>query len=288
MKHLEKLFIVFLLTSCSSTKMLDLGGKASVKGTEVSQKAIDIYGLLSQQADIDKSQQDKIKVLTNKKPSEMVLPDSKVADFSEQLKPRIDAYEKLLNTYKAFTLLTDSSYGDMTQEATSALQDSYNSIQTFSDIPESVSSKLPEIAKMISQEIQVKKIKEHNKILYSLTTVYTMLWDKDQKTWNDYIDLIYNNYAQGLNTVDSKKYDAKMISETMKEPYSDEATVILMYRLEKRDEIIKKRNDLKKQLNDFGKALKELNKAHLEISKSKTDPSDVTKMMNTIENLLKQ
>lgn len=288
MRHLSKLLIIFLLSSCASTKIIELGGKASTKGTEVSQKALDIFTLLSQQADIDKSQQDKIKVLTHPSPATMALPDTKIQDFSNQLSVRVKAYQSLLNTYKVFTLLTDSKYSDKTQEAVSALQESYNSIEKLPDLPTTVSEKLPEVSKMITQAIQAKKIKTHNQILFSLTELYIKLWDEDQKVWNDYLDRVYDDYSTGLNTVDSKKYDSKKISELSKLPFGDEATLILMYRLEKRDEIIKQKNEIKKQLSDFGKAMKELNKIHAEISKSKTDISDVTKMINSIENLLKE
>ncbi|MDR0801391.1 hypothetical protein [Fluviicola sp.] len=285
-KHLSKLLIVLLLSSCASTKIIELGGKAATTGAEVSQKALDIFTILSQQADIDKSQQDKIKILTHPSPATMTLPDTKTQDFSNQLSARVKAYQNLLNTYKVFTLLTDNKYSDKTQEAVSALQESYNSIEKLPNLPTTVSEKLPEVSKLITQAIQAKKIKAHNQILFSLTQLYIKLWDEDQKIWNDYLDRIYDDYSTGLNTVDSKRYDSKKISELSKEPYSDEATIILMYRLEKRDEITRQKNAIKKQLNDFGKSLKELNKVHAEISKSKTDISDVTKMINSIENLL--
>jgi len=288
MKHLSKFLVIVLLSSCASTKIIELGSKATIKGTEVSEKALDIFTLLSQQANIDKSQQDKIKVLTNPDPATMRLPDTKVQDFSKEIAPRVKAYQSLLSTYKAFTLLTDSKYGDKIQESVSALQESYNLIKNLPNLPTTVSTKLPGVSKIITQAIQAKKIKVHNQILFSLTQLYITLWDEDQKIWNDYIDRIYNDYAQSLNSVSSKRYNAKKISENSNEPYSDESTVILIYRLDKRDKIIKQKNEIKNQFNDFGKALKELNQVHGEISKSKTNVTDVINMLSSIENLLKQ
>jgi hypothetical protein len=288
MKHLTKLIIILLLSSCASTQLIELGAKASTKGTEVSQKALDIYSLLSQQSAIDKSQQDKIKVLTHPSPATMPLPDTKAQDFSKQIAARVKAYQSLLNTYRAFSLLTDSKYGDKTQEAVSALQESYNSIEKLPDLPAAVSSKLPAVSKMITQSIQAKKIKVHNQVLYSLSQLYLTLWQEDQPVWNEYIDRIYDDYASGLNTIDSKKYDTKKIAEISKEPYSDVSILILMYRLDERDKIVEQKNEIKKQLDDFGKALSELNQVHAEISKSATDVSEATKMLTSIENLLKQ
>ncbi len=49
MKNIFKLFVILLLTSCASIKSIELGEKAAKAGAEVSQKALDIYSLLSQQ-----------------------------------------------------------------------------------------------------------------------------------------------------------------------------------------------------------------------------------------------
>ena len=279
--------LLLILTSCGSSKIIELGGQAATKGIEVSQKALDIYTTLGEQKDIDKSQQDQLKILVNPDPSTMNLPDTKVTDFSAQLKPRIGAYKKLLAVYQAFALLTDSKYSDKTKEAISALQDSYDSLNKLPDLPESVSSKLPELGQYLTEAIQAKKIKKHNEILYCLSKIYLELWNKDKDTWDQYIDMVYNSYAEGLNTVESKRYDAGKISDNNNDPYSGDATVILMYRLNVRDGIIKNRNDLKKQLDDFGKALEELVKAHSEIAKEKTDITSVISSINKIEELLK-
>ncbi|PZU88631.1 MAG: hypothetical protein DI529_05385 [Chryseobacterium sp.] len=288
MKNKIFLILILILTSCASSKIIELGGKASTEGVDVSQKAIDVYSTLSNQRDIDKSQQDKVKVLTNPKPETMNLPNTDSRDFSIQLEPRINAYKSLLKVYKAFALLTDNKYSDKTQEAVNALQDSYNSIDKLPDLSSTVSEKLPSVAKLITEAIQAKQIKKHNEILYGLSQAYLALWNADKPTWNEYIDRIYNDYSEELNTVVSKRYDAKKISQDNKEPYSDEAIIILMYRLRNRDEIAKQRDDIKKQLNDFGKALEELSRVHSEIAKQKTDVSIVISSINKIEELLKE
>jgi len=108
---------LLVLTSCASSKIVELGGKAATKGAEVSQKGVDIYTTLANQTGIDKSQQDKVKVLTNPNPGEMTLPDTKAQDFSKQIEPRMKAYKSLTNVYKKFALLTDSKFSDKTQEA---------------------------------------------------------------------------------------------------------------------------------------------------------------------------
>ncbi|MEO8532376.1 MAG: hypothetical protein ABI441_01430 [Flavobacterium sp.] len=287
MKQSLIVLLLLFLTSCSSSKIIELGGETAVKGMDVSQKAQGIYTSLSDQAGIDKSQQDKVKVLTHPSPSTMALPDTKAPDFSKQLAPRIQAYQNLFEVYKAFALLSDSKYSDKTRDAMTALQDSYNAIEKMPDLPDNIKTKLPNVSKLISEAIQAKEVKKNNEILYTLSAVYLELWNADKQTWNDYIDLIYNSYSEGLNTVDSKRYDVNKISQSSSEPYSDSATIILMYRLRDRDEIMKQKNDLKKELAAFGQALEELNKAHAEIAKQATNISDVTSSLHKIEELLK-
>lgn len=288
MKTTPFFLLIILLASCGSAKMLELSGRASLKGTEVSQQALEVFDLLSQQADIDKLQQDRVKILINPNPATMGLPDTKAQDFSSQIATRVKAYQSLMETYKSFGLLTDSRFGEKTKEAFDALKGSYQAIEQLPDLPPAVANKLPEVAKMISQSIQAKKIKKHNLILYNLSQLYLTLWNEDQKIWNDYIDLIYNTYASGLNTIDSKRFDTEKIKAESKEPFSDAAIVILLFRLDYRNEILKQRNEVKKHLSDFGKALSELNQVHSEIAKTKTDISDVASLLNSIENILKQ
>ncbi|MRX39583.1 hypothetical protein GJU43_09870 [Flavobacterium sp. LC2016-23] len=287
MKQSLIVLLVLFLTSCSSSKIIELGSATATKGMDVSQKAQGIYTTLSEQSAIDKSQQDKVKVLTHPSPSTMALPDTKAPDFSKQLQPRIQAYQNLFEVYKAFSLLADPKYSDKTKEAMAALQDSYDAIEKMPDLPADVKTKLPNVLKMVGEAVQAKEVKKNNEILYVLSEVYLELWNADKQTWNEYIDLIYNSYAEGLNTVDSKRYDVNKISQSNSEPYSDTATIILMYRLRNRDDIMKQKNDLKKQLVTFGQALEELTKAHAEIAKQSTDISTVISSLNKIEELLK-
>lgn len=287
MKQSLIILLVLFLTSCSSSKIIELGNATAAKGMDVSQKAQGIYATLSEQSAIDKSHQDEVKVLTHPSPSTMALPNTKAPDFSRQLQPRIKAYQNLFEVYKAFSLLTDPKYADKTKDAMTALQDSYDAIEKMPDLPAEVKTKLPNVLKMAGEAVQAKEVKKNNEILYLLSEVYLELWNADKQTWNEYIDLIYNSYAEGLNTVDSKRYDVNKISQSNSGPYSDTATIILMYRLRNRDDIMKQKNDVKKQLDAFGQALQELTKAHAEIAKQSTDISAVISSLNKIEELLK-
>lgn len=286
MKYLVKFLIAVLLSSCASTNLIKLGNETAVKGTEISQKALNIFDLLSQQTDIDKSQQDRINILTNPDPKTMTLPDTKTERFSTQIETRVKAYQSLLNTYRAFALLTGNQYGVKTQETSSILLKSYNSIEKLPDLPAQIVSKLPALQEKITQAIQAKKIRKHSEILFNLTQFYVLLWNEDQKIWNQYIDVIYDNHVSALNTVAMEKYDSKKIFENSKEPY-DEYTAVLFYRLQQREEIVKRKNEIKTQICRFEKALAELHAIHAELSKSKPNTAEVIIKLDAIEKLLK-
>jgi len=288
MKNAIILFFVLLISSCTSSKIIELGGKAADKGTEVSQKGIDIYTTLSQQSDVDRYQQDKVKVLTHPNPIGMPLPATSPKGFPKQLSLRIKAFQSLLNVYKVFGLLTDKEYSNKTSDAVSALRDAYASISTLPDLPADVSALLPGVAGAIANNIQARKIKQHNLILFELTKAYLTLWNKEQPLWEDYIEQVYiRTYADALKGDLSNRYDPARVAEISKEPYNNNV-IVLMYRLKERDDIINSSVLLKKQLNDFGKALSGLNKAHSEISKQRPDIQIAISTINSIENLLNQ
>jgi hypothetical protein len=55
MKSVVKIFLLLLLTSCGSAKLLQMGCDASKEGLAVAQKGIDTYTLLGEQKDVDDS-----------------------------------------------------------------------------------------------------------------------------------------------------------------------------------------------------------------------------------------
>lgn len=287
MKNLLWLGIIFLICSCSSTRFIDLGNKVAADGITVSQKAVEIYSTLSQQAGIEKLQEDKLYILTDPYPESLSLPDSKLQDFSKQIEPRIKAYQSLLNIYKSFSLLADTHWGDKTQETISGLTDSYNTLSSLPDLPASVSSYLPELSKQLSEAVQAKKIKNYQLILSNLTGLYLNYWKNDEPVWNVMIDTLYDKYAQGMNSVSPRKYDVKKISQSLKEPYKDDETLILLYKLNQRNEIYSQRDAVKKQLCNFENILTALNLAHSELAKKKPNFAFALLEINSLETLLK-
>jgi len=287
MRSFVKLFLLLILTSCGSSKLVQVGTTVSKEGLEVSQNGIDTYTLLAEQRDIDASQRDIIKILTNPEPDKMALPQTIPEDFSGRINSRIKAYKSLLSVYQAFSLLTDSKYSADTQTATSAVLASYNSIKQLPQLSSGVSSIISGATGLITQSIQAKQIKKHNEILYNLTKVYLDLWNDEVHIWNDYVDRVYNEYVDGLKTVPTKYYDLNKVKDGNTEPYSDENILLLLYKIKQRNAIIKQKNDLKEQIANFGKALTQLNQAHAELSKDQSNITDVSTSLTNIEILIK-
>lgn len=287
MKYVIKITVFLFMVSCGSAKVAELGSETAKKGEEVSQRAIDLYRSLSKQSEIEKAQRDRVKILTNPNPASMTIPDTKPQDFSEQIEKRIIAYRQLLEAYEYFEQLTDKKYSEKTEELGGALQESYNALEQLPDLPDEAASKLGSLLKKITEASQAKKIKEHSLVFHHLTEVYHILWEKEKAIWNAYLDRVYDDYIAELNTVKSQRYDAKKILELYDFPYSDEAVIILFYRLEQREKIVAQKKELVEQLNDVGEMLQELSTAHEKLAEKKITVSDILQALKEIENLLK-
>lgn len=280
------LIIPVLLLSCTSGRMIQLGNEASRAGMEVCADALEVYSTLAGEAETEKLFQDRVKVLINPDPASMTLPDSETTDFSDQLGLRVQAYKSLLTTYKTFNLLTDKAYSKKNEEAVVALQNSYNAIEGLPDLPGEVSSKLPGVAKYLSEAFQAKKIKKHNEALFALSEAYLALWQSDSRLWIEYIDRIYDDYTNGLNQVSSDRYDPEAISRELHLPYKDKDVLLVLYRIEIRNEIRAEKQSIIESINDVEKALVELTYLHSEISKDKPSIPDIISTLDTIESLL--
>lgn len=282
------LLIPLFLLSCASGRMIELGSQASRAGMEVCNDALDVYSTLSEQREKDKFYQDRVEILLNRDPANMTLPDTEAVDYSEQILLRKKAYKSLLNTYRVFNLLTDKEYGNKNEEALAALQNSYNSIAGLPELPGEVSTRLPEVAGYLSETFQAKKIKKHNKALYALSEAYLELWKKDSEIWIDYLDQVYDGYARRLNQVSSDKYNPEAIARNLDLPYSDDAVLLMMYRLELRKDIRDEKNEIIKEIEDVEKALTELTIVHSEISKDKPGITDIISTLDKIEAIVEK
>ncbi len=288
MRLLSLLSLLLLLNACHSSKLLELGSATAHKGIEVSQQALHLYDMLDQQAEIDKQQQDEIKILTNPDPAKMKLPDTKREDFSAQLAPRIKAYSNMLKAYKAFALLSDKTHQQQSENAMTALRNAYSDLDKLPNLPQPISQKLPNLTGLLQQSIHAGKVKKHHQILHSLTDLLVELWESDLSTWEEYLDRIYNDYADAISAIGADKYAVKKISDAAASPYAEDAVLIQLYRLKLRKSITAQKNNLKNQLKQFGKTLLELNLAHAELSKLKTNITLIEQSLYTLEQLLKQ
>src|ERR1700748_3381697 len=138
MKNYIKLLALLLLVACSTTKLLQTGSQVSKDGILVAQKGVDTYTLLSQQRDIERTQQDFIRILTMPNPSAKFF-DTTTDVIGKQIAPRINAYKKLITVYQAFGRLTGNDNSADTKTAADALTASYNSIKQLPDVSSGVS-----------------------------------------------------------------------------------------------------------------------------------------------------
>lgn len=281
------IIILFALASCQAPKTVQLGAQVSQTGVEMGEKGIQMYQLLLSQAGIDKRHQERIKILTNPSPATMLFPNDTPRSFGAQIAPRIDAYYSLIEVYRVFSLLSDAKYANRSKEAINALQSSYSKLEKLPDLPDKVKTKLPQVMSALATSIQAKKIKEHNAVLYQLADTYYQLWMADLKSWEEYVDRVYNDYMEPIRGLEMKRYDIKKIAKDLDEPYGDDAVLVMLFKLQQCDEIMAKRDKIKQQLYAFGSGLRMLADMHAEISKQQTDIELVMSSLNKIVSFLK-
>lgn len=291
MKEIKQIIILALLvtfSSCASTQKIELGANVSQKGIEVSQKALNVLNTLEEQSYIGKKLEDISRILVSPNLSDLKLPDTEQIEILKQLQPRIDAYKSLLSIYQTFNKLADSNHGERTFNATSALQSSYNTVQSLPGLPDSIRNNNSEFTRLVTQSMQAKKIMEYNQEMYILTKIYVDIWERDHKTWSNVIDGFYDSYINRLNSLPISKFDLTKIAKDENFPFKDDEVAISIYRLKEREKFESQKNAVKQELTNLTKALNELNKLHAELMKPETDLSSIIYLINSIDNLLKK
>ncbi len=157
--------------------------------------------------------------MTSPNPSTVVLSTTN-ADMSVQLAPRVAAYKSLLRTYSTYQDLTDKNFGAQAETATAALLTSYNALKAIPDAPAAVAAAAPALAAAITEAEQSRQIRKHNRALSELTKKYQTLWQSDLPIWKQYLDGIYNQYADGLSGLGSDRFDPSRLNALTKQPYS--------------------------------------------------------------------
>lgn len=277
---------LFFSSGCLAPKNVrSLGSAIALQGKNVSTSALTVYDDLGKQQDVDKSQQDFIKVVTSPNPASPNLPDSKSRPFTKQLQPRVEAYQALLKTYSTFQILTDKSFGDQAKTAADSLFTSYNSIKAVPDLPGIVTSALPSVLGLITEAKQARDIRKHNRALTELCKLYRELWEQDLPIWRDYLNRVYGDFSNGLSSLDASRFDEQRLAEVVNEPFSKEINVGL-YKIHQRNAAFEKRDTILAKLQLVNQALGQLESAHIELVKAKPSLPDALAALDTIQSLL--
>lgn len=256
-----------------------------MKGKDVSSNALNAYDDLSKQADIDKTQQDFVKVVTSPNPGGSRLPDTPARPFSKQLKPRIAAYRALLDAYSKYQSLTDKDFGKQTSDAAGALVTSVKSLQGVPDLPSAVQTLLPAVVGLITSAQQSRDIRKYNHALTELSRTYESLWDEELPLWKEYLNRIYEDYADGFRSLDADRFDPKQLSEVVKEPFTEKFKIGL-YKIQMRNEAFSRRDALIAKLDAVSQSFRQLNSAQTELVKAKPNVADALAELGQINSTI--
>lgn len=278
--------MLLLIHGCFTPKNVrTLGSAVAIKGKDVSSTALSAYSELAKQPDIDKAQQDFVKVVTSPNPTSANLPNTESKPFTKQLQPRIAAYKALLNTYSTFQILTDKDYGAQATTASSSLLSSFNALKSVPDLPDSVTTALPSLTGIITEAQRAKDIRKHNRALTQLSKAYGLLWQDDLPVWQDYLNRIYQDYAQGLSTLDAQRFNETSLAAFLKEPFSKDINVGL-YKIQRRNAAYAERDAILDKLRRVNQAFTQLESAHAELAKAQPNLIDALAALDSIDGIL--
>jgi hypothetical protein len=280
-------FLVILICGCASPSSLrNYGAAVALQGQALTDAVLSCYDDLAKQKSIDKNQQDFIKIVTSPNPA-YTLPDTQPKDFSRQLAPRVQAYQALRKAYELFHQISDPSFGNQTKIATESLLSSINTLKNIPDLPNSVKTLLSSLSDLLVEQIQANYIKQHNAILLKFCEAYRELWEQDMPYWKQYLERVYKDYVDGLNSLDPARFDEKQLNEIIKEPFTKDIKIGL-YKLQKRNISEAERQKLEAKLDSVNRAFGFLCAAHAELAKDKPSLYDVIYTLDLIQSILKE
>jgi hypothetical protein len=274
-----------LLTGCLRTAAVrTLGSAVAMKGKDVSSSALSVYDELAKQADIDRAQQDYIKVVTSPDPERGRLPDTQSRPFARQLEPRIAAYRALLDAYSKYQTLSGKDFGKQTETAAGSLLTGMKSLSGVPDLPSAVTTLLPKVAGMIMEAQRAKDIRKYNRALVELSTAYQSLWDRDLPIWKQYLERIYGDYADGFKSVDVTRFDRAALAGAVKDPFTVEIKMGL-YKLQMRNDAFRQRDALIGRLDQVSESFRQLESGQAELMKAKPNVADALAELDQINSI---
>ena len=278
-----------VIGGCKEKEAQQAGAKLATTGQTLAEAALKTYDDLDHQTQVQSELENYLHIIVQPPTSVATapLPKIQLSDFQKQIRVRQAAYKSFKNMYSAFFKLSDTAFGDQSEEAAKALKSSYESLKGMPELPSTVNDQLPGIASLLTQRIQAKDIKKHNLALYRICQAYETLWNADKAVWSASLDEEYNSFANSLTSIPADHFDTNKLNETVKEPLTLPYQASL-YKREVLKEYRGQQLKVKSEMDLVSRAFGLLKTVHEQLAAQKTRPSfsDLSALLDHIEPIL--
>ena len=268
----------FFLSSCSGNNAKDDKTFLSENGIALSAKAINTYKDLNNALRNQQYNNEMIRILNDPAPSSylMNLNESK----SEIIKDNINkqaAFGLLRKSFSAYNLFLDRNFDYKSSDLKNRLASSCSILDSFE-----VSDFFSERVQYLNQVIAGGRFKE-DVVIMELAKLYTDLWNQDSQKWFMLLEDEMKNYREGVNKISNNSFDASKVKKLVTQPYSNEAVLINLYKLQLIKEKEQKANNLMDEIQIVTEGFEILTELNAELAKRKADKQRISELNNKLE-----
>lgn len=272
-------FILMLFAACTPKMETDMVKVSSENGILLTDLVIENYNEIDSLTFVDKYYKDLIEVLSSPVPGDIALPDNEKRDFSDEIHKKISAFRALRELYENLNLITN-------RERPLAKPNVRALIRNYKRIAYHKVFEKPEDTLLFNDRLRklerANRIYEHYEMISELSDKYLKLWTDDMPKWQRFIEQMSLEYIKHLEEAPIGIYDAEKIKEKLKEPYSDDAALIQVYRLKLRQDMIMWKKNMLQRLQFMTQSLQLLRDINAELAKKEPNKTEVERMVEEL------
>ncbi len=267
---LAYLALLLCWTACAARSEVNrLGTSLAIQGQQVCDAALQGYRALEEHQRTDERQQELVRILTHPQPDALKpRPRSDAPGFDEQIRVRVRAFRKLREAYLHLQRLSGDETGEGVEQASRSVLESAQALRGVAGLSSQLTERISELSGRLAESLKARHVRRRNAAFLELLRAYRQLWEADLPIWRDFLDRVQTDFADGLASVPSSRFDSKQLTKILKEPFAVEVQVAL-YKRDLRFRSAQQAKQLRDRLEAVSGALRALESAHLELSKQK-------------------
>lgn len=280
--------IIALTTACQSGTERDLSLQTNQKAVEVIDLILETYNEINAQTYQDKYHQDLIIILTDPFPADMNMPDKDRQNLDTLLLQRKEAYRNLQLVFELYGELLNDNSRHQREKSHAAMSNSFHAIENMRNVPGKALDKLDDSTKvdMLSQSSNNRK---HYLALAEITKAYHAIWLNDLPIWKEMLWAMHKTYSDGLQGIPVEVFNGEKVLELMpKQPYSDTARLVTLYKLQLRNQSSEHIRQIEQQLDAISQLLDILVETNTLLGQRNYEAEEVEFLLNRMDNILKR